>query len=242
LKDENRFNLDFIRDLNQFLDEVERNGSQALIMTCSGKIFSNGLDLDWIRNQPDVQATSAKLADAYMKLLSRLLTYPVPTIAAVNGHAFGAGFLFCLAFDYRIMNKERGFVCIPAINLGITLSSGMIHLAKQKVTNPITLREMILVGKRFTGLEAAKLGLVDDAVAPSHVLTHSVMLASSLKRIGTSETRKTLSNLKQELYKETSTLLQAPTSNPTENYGPLSGGLSFATGKVPVDGSKKAKL
>ena len=109
---ENRWNTALVDDLTLALDEVEgSSGAAALVTTgASEKFYSNCLDLDW-RNAPEshVDAVDPN-AFYFMEFMSRMITLPVPTIAAVNGHAFGAGFMFALCHDYRIMRQDRGYL------------------------------------------------------------------------------------------------------------------------------------
>ncbi|MCB1683769.1 MAG: enoyl-CoA hydratase/isomerase family protein, partial [Pseudomonadales bacterium] len=92
---ENRWNTSFVRAFAKALDEVEASeGPAALVTTsASGKFFSNGLDLDWVQD-PDAHPEAgdrAAFGAEFMTLMGRMITFPVPTLAAVNGHAFGAG-------------------------------------------------------------------------------------------------------------------------------------------------------
>ena len=88
---ENRFRPDVLDAINAALDEVEASAApRALVTTGDGKFYSNGLDLDWLASAPD-RATEY-LAAVY-RLLGRMLGFPALTVAAVNGHAFGAGAL-----------------------------------------------------------------------------------------------------------------------------------------------------
>lgn len=94
---ENRFNTKFIEALFGALDEIEKVREQedgepaALITTGEGKFFSNGLDLEHAITTPGF------FDDYYLKLLVRILTFPIPTVAAINGHAFAGGFMLALA-------------------------------------------------------------------------------------------------------------------------------------------------
>jgi enoyl-CoA hydratase/carnithine racemase len=75
----------------------------SVVVTCEGKFFSNGLDLKFIEQHPQEAGVFQK---NFELLLDRLLCFPVPTVAAINGHFCAAGAMFGLAFDYRIMNAE----------------------------------------------------------------------------------------------------------------------------------------
>src|SRR5262245_22583701 len=123
---ENRFNLPFVLELDAALDEIFATGN-PLVITGEGKFFSNGLDLQWIgENQPQ----SDTMFRGLHRLYGRLLIAPVATVAAVNGHAFGAGAMLAASCDFRLMREDRGYFCFPEVDLGLTMSSGMNALCQ----------------------------------------------------------------------------------------------------------------
>ncbi len=96
--DENRFSPDFLDEIHGHLDEVVGAGAQGLVTTGGGKFYSNGLDLDWLAaNGEQTQWYVGRVQG----MLARILTLPVPTAAALVGHAFGAGAMLALAHDFR---------------------------------------------------------------------------------------------------------------------------------------------
>ena len=100
--EENRFNPTFIKKIHKALDKVEEYKKSTCLITISTsqKIWSNGVDLNWIRDNPDHAYT---LFQDFVKLVGRLYIFPVPTIAAINGHAFAGGLMWALGHDYRFM-------------------------------------------------------------------------------------------------------------------------------------------
>jgi Delta3-Delta2-enoyl-CoA isomerase len=86
--------------------------------------------------------------------------YPIPIIALVNGHTFGAGVFLAFAHDYRIQNPSRGFICLPEIELGLLIPTPLQVMFQKKLT-PTTYRDAVLEGRRFGGPDALKDGLVD---------------------------------------------------------------------------------
>ena len=92
--DETRFTADGMRELHLCLDSVSPS-AVGLVTTGVGKFYSNGLGHD-----AGVPGSFEQLISALESILSRVLTSPIPTVAAVNGHAFGAGALFALAHDH----------------------------------------------------------------------------------------------------------------------------------------------
>lgn len=72
----------------------------------------------WAKDRPEDVTLIEK---GLQQVLKRLVSFPVPTIAAINGHAFGAGAIFAIAHDYRVMREDKGWFCVPAVNIGIVL-------------------------------------------------------------------------------------------------------------------------
>src|SRR5690606_24816629 len=110
--DENRFNGPFAAGLRATIARLAERGG-PVVLTAEGRFFSNGLDLDWLRSQePD--AVEAAFADIY-GLLADLLEHPGVVVAAINGHAFGAGVMISAAADHRIQRDDKGFFCLPEV-------------------------------------------------------------------------------------------------------------------------------
>ena len=103
--EENRWNTEFVRIIASAIDEIEASqGPAALVTTSSSsKFFSNGLDLDWLANTegPDRDA----FLPEFMALMGNIITLSIPAVCAINGHAFGAGFMMALCHDVRFMRK-----------------------------------------------------------------------------------------------------------------------------------------
>ena len=103
------------------------------------KIFSNGIDLDWLTPMMRKGALDEAKTFFYqmMTLFRRILFYPMPTIAAVSGHAFAGGAILCCAFDFRFMRSDRGFFCFPEVDLGIPFLPGMIALMNKAMPSQV---------------------------------------------------------------------------------------------------------
>ncbi|MFJ8815863.1 enoyl-CoA hydratase-related protein [Amycolatopsis thermoflava] len=167
--DENRFEPDWLKSVHTALDTVV-GSSSALVTIGTGKFYSNGLDLDWLSAHGDQAQTY--VADV-QDLLARVLTLPVPTIAAVNGHAFGAGAMLAMAHDFRIMRADRGFFCFPEADINIPFTPGMAALIQAKLTPAAAIASMT-TGTRFGGAEARELGLVDDTASEAELRDRAV--------------------------------------------------------------------
>lgn len=132
----------------------------ALITTAEGKFFSNGYDLALAQSCPSIiLSMSLKLRS----VIAELISFPMPTIAAITGHASAAGLMFVLAHDYAIMRKDRGFLYMSELDIGLKISARFMALIRSKVGNPATQREMVLRAAKLTAKEAVEMGIIDSA-------------------------------------------------------------------------------
>jgi Delta3-Delta2-enoyl-CoA isomerase len=190
---ENRFGRDAIRLWNELLDEAEASeGPKALVTTGTGKFYSNGLDLDYMQSG---EVEPGAYVETVLAIMRRVLTFPAITVAAMNGHAFGAGAQIALAHDYRIMRKDRGYFCMPEIDLGMPLHPGMTALIQARL--PIqTAHEVIATGTRYSGERALAQSIVDQLEDEANVVSSAVELAAGLA----AKAAPVMSRLKAEMY------------------------------------------
>jgi enoyl-CoA hydratase/carnithine racemase len=174
---ENRFSLDVLDRLNAALDQVEAaDGPRALVTTGDGKFYSNGLDLDWLATAPD---RAAEYLAAVYRLLGRMLGFPALTVAAVNGHAFGAGALLATAHDIAVMREDRGYWCMPEADLGLPLTAQFLSVLTAKLPAR-AVQQAVMTGRRFGGPDAAAAGIVHESAAADQVLPSAVTIAAGL--------------------------------------------------------------
>ncbi len=170
-KKENRFHPEFMTELLQTLDRVEADSSVGALVFTGGdpKFFCNGLDLEYLMGQlPQI----AKVIPEYMAQLNslyrRVCIFPKPTIAAINGHVFAGGAFLACYMDFRFMREERGWMCLPEVDINIPLLPAMSAITQAVVTAQ-GFREMYYTGRRFTASEAQQIGFA-DRVFPGDVL------------------------------------------------------------------------
>ncbi|MEV0252071.1 enoyl-CoA hydratase-related protein [Nocardia sp. NPDC050712] len=174
---ENRFHPDWIDQVHGLLDEVEASeGPAALVTTATGKFFSNGLDTDWLFGNLDRMHW---YLDRVHSLYTRLLTFPLPTVAALNGHAFGAGAMLATSNDFRVMRADRGFWCLPEVNLGMPFTVGMNALLTERLDNQVCVLAMT-TGHRFAADQAIAAGIVDEKADAEVLLSTAVARAAAL--------------------------------------------------------------
>jgi enoyl-CoA hydratase/carnithine racemase len=153
---DNRLTTSFLSAFSLSLNIIEHKYPKGAVVITSGvsKFFSNGFDLEHTITTPRF------MEDTLLPLLRRLLTYPMATIAMVNGHVFGAGVFLAMACDYRVQNPSRGFFCLPEVDLGITIPTSIAVMLKYKMA-PMVYRKAAMEGKRMAGPECLESGLVD---------------------------------------------------------------------------------
>lgn len=202
--DDNRFNRSFLDEMNRALDEVEKSSGPAALVTTGGteKFYSNGLDLAWLSG--DGAREGGAFISAVLKFLGRVMAFPMPTVAAINGHAFAAGGMMAFAHDFRVMRADRGFICFNEVDIKFPLAPGMTALIKSRLS-PITSRDMILTGARIGGADAQVRGVVDESVSAAEVVPRAVARAAALA----DKDRATYGALKRGLYADVLAVLAA---------------------------------
>jgi enoyl-CoA hydratase/carnithine racemase len=152
---ENRFTYDFLKAFEGTLEEIEHRTKATVVLVKSAheKIWSNGIDLEWLVAEVsrDPEA-GTRFPSLLMQFLRRLLTYPLITIAAINGHAFAGGAIMACAFDFRFMRTDRGYFCFPEVDIQIPFMPGMDAIIKKALPGHLSL-EAQLTGKRYTAVE-----------------------------------------------------------------------------------------
>ena len=207
---ENRLNRTFIEAVNQAMDTVEKSMGPAALVTTGGeeKFYSNGLDLTWMAG--DGEKERPQFVKSVLKLLGRLMAFPMPTVAAINGHAFAAGAMLALAHDFRVMRADRGFFCLPEVDINIPIAPGMMALIKSRLS-PNVFRTSVLTGARIGGAEAKELGIVDEAVPGDQVLPQAIARATAIANKG----RDIYGTLKRGMYTEAVALLESGAIDPS---------------------------
>lgn len=162
----NALNAELCDDLRGRLDAAR--DLRAVVITGEGSAFCAGADL--ARRSSDTaggleHGGGDTFRPAFEQLLDAIVDLPAPVIAAVNGHALGAGMQLAVACDFRVV-APRATLGIPAAKLGVVLSAANIRRLAQLV-GPGVARDVLLTGRALDADEAERVGLVhrraDDA-------------------------------------------------------------------------------
>jgi enoyl-CoA hydratase len=151
---------------------------RALVITGTGRGFCVGADL----KAHGTGELSPEERDTYVRtgqrVFRQLQTIPQPTIAAVNGHAIGAGLELALSCDFIVVAEEAK-LRLPEIGLGTFVGGGTVYTLSQRV-GVARAKELIMLGDFFTGRDAASMGLANRAVPADQVRASSLELAATL--------------------------------------------------------------
>ena len=178
----NALSIKLLNDFNQQLDEIENNRNlRVLIITAEGeKAFCAGADLKErsVMNEEEVVETVGKIGS----LITRVEQLPIPTIAVINGAAFGGGLELTLACDIRIASTtakmgltETSLAIIPGAG-GTQRLPRLIGMAKAKY--------YILTARRFDSTEAQAIGLVQEIAEPAELQNQGFALARQVASNG----------------------------------------------------------
>ncbi|MDL2329523.1 enoyl-CoA hydratase/isomerase family protein [Desulfosarcina sp. OttesenSCG-928-A07] len=182
---ENRFNPEFLSAVLEGLNAIESTtAATTLIITSSHeKIFSNGIDLEWL--VPVIQKNDIAQAKDFFYLMNhlfrRILTYPLITIGAISGHAFAGGAILACALDFRFMRSDRGFFCFPEVDLGIPFLPGMNAMLKKAIPMHVV-EEMQYTGARLTAGQCAAHHIIRKACPMETLMAETLEFAMSLNK------------------------------------------------------------
>ena len=164
--------------------ELERadadNAIRCVVLTGAGRAFCAGADLKEHRDRdptPDERRHYTAVGQHANHLIQTIGT---PVLAAVNGHAIGAGLELALSADMAIV-AENAKLRLPEIALGTFVGGGVVYTLSDRVGVPKA-REIIYLGDFFSGAEAAAQGVLNRAVPAAEVLPETLRLARRLAR------------------------------------------------------------
>ena len=165
----NAFNAEVIERLSEVLGDLAgADGVRVVLLEAVGKSFSAGADLNWMKHAADfTREENREDARALAEMLRRLNTLPKPTVALVQGAAFGGGVGLMAACDMVVAVRGAEF-SLSEIKLGLipaTISPYVIAAIGERQA-----RRYFLTGERFDADEACRIGLVHEVVEDAAAL------------------------------------------------------------------------
>lgn len=174
----NAISFELIDDLLRGLDEVAKSQATVMILTGAGKAFCSGLDLENLKallgRTPEQNLQDSR---TMVELFRTLYEFPKVTIAAVNGAAIAGGTGLALLCDFTLAISEAKFG-YTEVRIGFVPAIVSTFLLRQ--VGEKQARDLLLTGRLFGAEEAARLGLVNEIVAPEDLMPRARALAALL--------------------------------------------------------------
>jgi enoyl-CoA hydratase len=157
----NALNVTLLRELGVAFDQVAGSDARALLVTGAGdRAFCAGADVRELMNRS--LAATREGAAFGQSIFAKLDTLPIPSIALINGYAFGGGLELALACTFRLAARSAR-LGLPEIRLGLIPGYGGTQRLPRLIGEARAL-EMILTGRAVTAEEALQIGLVNRLV------------------------------------------------------------------------------
>jgi enoyl-CoA hydratase len=175
----NAMNARVLDAIARTFDDVERSDAAAVVIIGDGRYFSGGLAV------PELyafdRAAMAELMERFTTTMRRVLEFPRPTVAAIDGHAIAGGCVLALMCDARVMGRGDARIGLNEVQLGIGLPAIVVEPLRARVS-PAAWTEIALAARLFSADEAARLQLVDELVDASAVEARAIDRARELGR------------------------------------------------------------
>ena len=197
----NAMNANFLEALMGGLEEARSAQAQAVVLTGRSGFFSGGLDL---KTLPGLNPTDfAATVNRFEEMIRHVLDFPVPTVAAVGGHALAGGAVLLLACDLAVAGAGPFKVGLNEVAIGIPLPTFVMELARLRLA-PRSWTRALVMGQSFAVEEAARVGFVDEVIAPELLMARAREHAMAAARVPQEAYQKT----KQLLHRS---VLEVPT-------------------------------
>ena len=178
----NVMSTDMMGDIAAALDRAEADAEIAVLRSTRPGIFSAGFDLKVFASGDTKQSLGMVRAGAELAL--RLLSFPMPTIGVMEGHAYPMGTFLLLGCDVRLGAQGPYRMGLNEVAIGIAPPTFAIELARSRL-HPAWLSRTVTLGEMYEPDDALTAGLLDRVVAPEQVdttLGEIIALLRSLHR------------------------------------------------------------
>src|SRR5579871_4528286 len=176
----NVMSIDMLSDIAAGLDRAERDAAMVVLRSARQGIFSAGFDLK-IFATGDV-GKSLDMVKAGAELALRLMSFPLPTIGVMEGHAFPMGTFLLLACDIRIGARGPHRMGLNEVAIGISPPGFAIELARSRL-HPSWLSRTVTTGEMYEPDDALVAGLLDRVVPPAAIEAELGKIVAGLRAI-----------------------------------------------------------
>lgn len=227
----NALNAALVSALSETLRELEADRQIRALVLSGGEQFCAGGDLDSL-NLPALQMREAMTAGH--GIVRALIAGRLPTVAAVRGNAYGAGFSLAMACDFVVADEQSSF-CAAFGRVGLTPDYGLLWTLPQKVPLGVA-REIVMLCEPINGARARELGLADRLASSGAVDQMALQLAERLAAVAPATITTTRAVLaRQPLTLDTVLAWEADTQTLLTGSSDFAEGLSAFRAKRPPE-------
>jgi enoyl-CoA hydratase len=163
-------------ELTRLFDAIgDRQDIRAVVLTGAGKTFCAGADIKERTELTGEPGEYNELNRLAREMFYSILECPKPVVAAVNGHALGAGMAIALCCDILLASQDAVFG-MPEIDVG--LAGGVKYL--QRHLPPSKVRRLLLTGQRIGAPELYRLGVLEECVPPNELMPQAMAVAGEI--------------------------------------------------------------
>ena len=163
-------------ELTRLFDAIgDRQDIRAVVLTGAGKTFCAGADIKERTELTGEPGEYNELNRLAREMFYSILECPKPVVAAVNGHALGAGMAIALCCDILLASQDAVFG-MPEIDVG--LAGGVKYL--QRHLPPSKVRRLLLTGQRISATELYRLGVLEECVPANDLMPQAMALAADI--------------------------------------------------------------
>jgi enoyl-CoA hydratase len=179
----NSMSAEMLSTLDARWAEIEASRARAVVLTGAERFFSGGLALPTLvtLDRPAMRA----FIELFASVMMRVHRYPLPVVAAVNGHAIAGGCVLALQCDWRVIADGDLKIGLNEVQLGIGLPSIVVESLRAQVP-PASVMPIALEGKLFSPQRALELGLVHEVAEPARLAARARERALELAQIPSS--------------------------------------------------------
>lgn len=174
----NVLNESSLKALIQAFDDSRDAG--AVVLMGGGKCFSAGLDLKTMITLDKPQLNS--LLQLFSDLLIKILDFPCPVVAAVNGHAIAGGAVLTLCCDYAVGVEQELKIGLSEVAVGMPLPTLVVELARNRLSAP-RLTEAVLFGRLYSWEDALQVGYLHQSAPAEKLRETALAVASQLSKL-----------------------------------------------------------
>ena len=174
----NAISHEVIAGLHACLDKAEAE-QKVVILTGTPGIFSGGFDLKVMKESPQ---SALELVTKGSQLSLRMLSFPMPIIAACNGHAIAKGAFLLLSTDYRIGTEGDFKIGLNEVLIGMTMHHAGIAIAKSRLSE-VYLNRSVNNGEIYNPKDAIRAGFLDTIVPEDLLLPTAIKVAKMFSQV-----------------------------------------------------------